>query len=110
MNFYGITRSKFKNLLYRDHETVRANLSLLRRRLGDQQRQQLHEEEEETDRQLPVHNNQVRQDLILNRAPKTRVAESHHFYAAPALGKNFYAAPAPILLYSKAKILKRTKV
>jgi hypothetical protein len=24
-----------------------------------------------------------------------RVAESHHFYAAPAPGKNFDAAPAP---------------
>jgi hypothetical protein len=32
------------------------------------------------------------------------VAEPHHFYAAP--GKNFYAAPAPTLLYGKAKILK----
>jgi hypothetical protein len=30
------------------------------------------------------------------------------FYAAP--GKNFDAAPAPTLLYSKAKILKQTKV
>jgi hypothetical protein len=38
------------------------------------------------------------------------VAEPHHFYAAPALGKNFDAAPAPTLLYSKAKFLKRTKV
>jgi hypothetical protein len=41
------------------------------------------------------------------------VAELHHFYAAP--GKNFDAAPAapapaPTLLYSKAKFLKRTKV
>jgi hypothetical protein len=34
------------------------------------------------------------------------VAEPHHFYAAPALGKNFDAAPAPTLLYSKAKFLK----
>jgi hypothetical protein len=38
-----------------------------------------------------------------------------HFYAAPAPGKNFDAAltpaaPAPILLYSKAKFLKGTKV
>jgi hypothetical protein len=36
------------------------------------------------------------------------------FYAAPAPGKNFDAAtasaPAPTLLYSKAKFLKRTKV
>jgi hypothetical protein len=36
-----------------------------------------------------------------------------HFYAAP--GENFYAAPAlaapaPTLLYSKAKFLKQTKV
>jgi hypothetical protein len=38
------------------------------------------------------------------------VAEPHHFYAAP--GKNFdaLAAPAPTLLYSKAKFLKLTKV
>jgi hypothetical protein len=45
---------------------------------------------------------------------KTSVAEPHHFYAAPASGKNFDAAPAlapaPTLLYSKAKFLKRTKV
>jgi hypothetical protein len=40
------------------------------------------------------------------------VAEPHHFYAAPAPGKNFHAAPAPAptLLYSKTKVLKRTKV
>jgi hypothetical protein len=42
------------------------------------------------------------------------VAESHNFYAvpAPAPSKNFDAAPAPasILLYSKAKVLKQTKV
>jgi hypothetical protein len=44
------------------------------------------------------------------------VAEPHHIYAAPspAPGKNFDAAlaapaPAPTLLYSKAKFLKRTK-
>jgi hypothetical protein len=41
----------------------------------------------------------------------TSVAEPHHFYAAPAPGKNFNAAPAalalaPTLLYSKAKLLK----
>jgi hypothetical protein len=50
---------------------------------------------------------------------KKSVAEPHHFYAAPAPapGENFDAAPAPAapapaptLLYSKAKILKRTKV
>jgi hypothetical protein len=39
------------------------------------------------------------------------VAEPHHFYAAPAPGKNFDAAPAalvpaPTPLYSKAKFLK----
>jgi hypothetical protein len=42
------------------------------------------------------------------------VVEPHHFYAAPALapapGENFDAAPAPTLLYSKAKFFKRTKV
>jgi hypothetical protein len=43
------------------------------------------------------------------------VTEPHHFYAAPDPGKNFDAAPAapapaPTLLYSKAKFLKRTKV
>jgi hypothetical protein len=37
------------------------------------------------------------------------VAELHHFYAAPAPGKNLDAAPAPTLLYSKEKILKRTE-
>jgi hypothetical protein len=36
--------------------------------------------------------------------------EPHHFYAAPAPGKNFDAAPAPTLLYSKANFLKLTKV
>jgi hypothetical protein len=43
---------------------------------------------------------------------ETSVAEPHHFYAAPAPGKNFDAAPAPAptLLYSKVKFLKRTKV
>jgi hypothetical protein len=41
------------------------------------------------------------------------VAEPHHFYAAPAPGKNFdaaLAAPAPTLLYRKAKFLRLTKV
>jgi hypothetical protein len=45
------------------------------------------------------------------------VAEPHHFYAAPALGHNFDAAltlaapaPAPTLLYSRAKFLRRNKV
>jgi hypothetical protein len=45
----------------------------------------------------------------------TSIVELHHFYAAPAPGENFYAvpaapAPAPTLLYNKAKFLKRTKV
>jgi hypothetical protein len=46
----------------------------------------------------------------------TSVAEPLHFYAAPAPGKRFDAAPAlapvpaPTLLYSKTKFLKRTKV
>jgi hypothetical protein len=34
--------------------------------------------------------------------------EPHHFYAAPAPDKNFDAALAPTLFYSKAKFLKRT--
>jgi hypothetical protein len=34
------------------------------------------------------------------------VAEPHHFDAAPAPGKNFDAALAPTLLYSKAKNFK----
>jgi hypothetical protein len=43
------------------------------------------------------------------------VAEPHHFYAALAPGKNFDAAPgapapAPTLLFNKAKFLKRAKV
>jgi hypothetical protein len=43
------------------------------------------------------------------------VAEPHQFYAAPAQGENFDAAPvapapSPTLMYSKAKFLKRTKV
>jgi hypothetical protein len=38
--------------------------------------------------------------LLLNKVdfPKIRVAEPHHFYAAPAPGENFDAAPAPTLL------------
>jgi hypothetical protein len=46
----------------------------------------------------------------LDMALPSSVAEPHHFYAAPAPGKNFDAAPAPApaptLLYSKAKFLK----
>jgi hypothetical protein len=38
------------------------------------------------------------------------VAEPHHFDAAPTPGKNFDAAPAPTLLYSKENFLKRTTV
>jgi hypothetical protein len=38
------------------------------------------------------------------------VAEPHHFYAAPGPGKNFDAAPAPTLVYCKAKLYKSTKV
>jgi hypothetical protein len=46
--------------------------------------------------------------------PITSVAEPHHFYAAPDPCRNFDAAPAapapaPTLLYSKTKFLKRTK-
>jgi hypothetical protein len=44
---------------------------------------------------------------------KSSIVEPHRLYAAPAPGKNFDAAPAapaPTLLYSKAKFLKRTKV
>jgi hypothetical protein len=48
-----------------------------------------------------------------NMFAKSSVAEPDHFYAAPAPGENFDAAPAPAtpapaptLLYSKAKFLK----
>jgi hypothetical protein len=58
------------------------------------------------------HHCQDRSDILF-----ISVAEPHHFYAttAPAPGKIFYAvptpaAPAPILLYSKAKFCKPTKV
>jgi hypothetical protein len=39
-------------------------------------------------------------------------AELHHFYAAPAPGKNFdvASAPAPTLLYSRPKFFKDIKV
>jgi hypothetical protein len=40
----------------------------------------------------------------------TSVVDPHHFYAAPARSKNFDTAPAPTLLHSKAKVLKRTEV
>jgi hypothetical protein len=43
----------------------------------------------------------------------TSVAEPRHFYAAPAQapapGKNFDAAPAPTLQYSRHKFLKELK-
>jgi hypothetical protein len=38
------------------------------------------------------------------------IAEPHHFYEAPAPGKNFGAAPALTLLYSKENVLKGTKI
>jgi hypothetical protein len=52
------------------------------------------------------------QSRVFNFLVFCSVAEPHHFYAAPAPGKNFDAAPAPAptLLYSKAKLLKQTKV
>jgi hypothetical protein len=48
--------------------------------------------------------------LTLFVKPISSVAEPHHIYAAPAPGKNFDAAlaPAPTLLYSKAKFFKGT--
>jgi hypothetical protein len=52
-------------------------------------------------------------DILIKVTCKTSsVAEPHHFYAVPAPGENFVAAPAPAptLLYSKAKFLKGTKV
>jgi hypothetical protein len=53
--------------------------------------------------------------IVPECAVKTSVAEPLHFYAASAPDDNFDAAPAalapaPTLLYSKAKFLKRTKV
>jgi hypothetical protein len=47
-------------------------------------------------------------EIFIFFLPKNSVAEPHHFYAAPAPGKIFdaapdQAAPAPTLLYSKAK-------
>jgi hypothetical protein len=45
---------------------------------------------------------------LVCRIVKTSVVEPHHFYAAPAPGENFDAAPAPAapaptLLHTKAK-------
>jgi hypothetical protein len=47
---------------------------------------------------------------ICKTLQKSSVVEPLHFYAAPAPGKNFDVAPAPAptLLYSKTKCLKRT--
>jgi hypothetical protein len=41
---------------------------------------------------------------------RDQCCEAASFYAAPALDKNFDVAPAPTILYSKGKFLKRTKV
>jgi hypothetical protein len=48
---------------------------------------------------------------VLKSCVFSSVAEQHHFFAAlaPAPGKNFDAAPAPTLLYNKAKVLKYAK-
>jgi hypothetical protein len=51
--------------------------------------------------------------VVVEETLNISVAGLHHFYAAPV--KNFDAAPAapapaPTLMYSKAKFLKRTKV
>jgi hypothetical protein len=53
--------------------------------------------------------------FLLAEELRISVAEPPPFSAAPAPGVNFDAAPAapapaPTLLYSKAKFLKRTKV
>jgi hypothetical protein len=70
---------------------------------------------------FPVHFKILQYFSACHKKPlQSSVAEPHHFYAAPvpAPGKNFDAAPAsdpvapapaPTLLYSKAKFLKRTK-
>jgi hypothetical protein len=47
---------------------------------------------------------------FLKHTVPVSVAEPHHFYEAPAPGKNFDAALAPTLLYSKANLLKLTEV
>jgi hypothetical protein len=52
----------------------------------------------------------LREDVLHCQRVSASAAEPHHFYAAPAPGKNFDAAPAPTLLDSKAKFVKRTKV
>jgi hypothetical protein len=56
-------------------------------------------------------NNGNKEDLYLScYAIAISVEEPHHFDAAPAPDKIFcYAAPAPTLLYSKAKFLKRNE-
>jgi hypothetical protein len=56
---------------------------------------------------FPLTANQQRKIAMMLTCNFTSVAEPHHFYAAPAPGKNFDAAPAaPTLLNSKAKFLK----
>jgi hypothetical protein len=49
-------------------------------------------------------------DLLMLLNVWTSVAEPHHLHAAQAPDKNFDAAPAPTLRYSKANFLKLTKV
>jgi hypothetical protein len=48
--------------------------------------------------------------VFISSVPTVRlqssVAEPHHFYSAPASGKNLDSAAAPTLLQSKAKFLK----
>jgi hypothetical protein len=46
---------------------------------------------------------EIIENIISHFLEKSSVAEPHKFYAAPAPGENFDAAPAPTLLYSKAK-------
>jgi hypothetical protein len=62
-----------------------------------------------------VHNGASYNEFEAKVIHTSSVAEPHHFYAAPAPGENFDAAPAPAapaptLLHSKIKFLKRTKV
>jgi hypothetical protein len=57
-----------------------------------------------------AHQTFSRKKIMILACTGTSVAEPRYFYAAPAPGKNFDAALAPTLFYSKAKFLKRTKV
>jgi hypothetical protein len=70
---------------------------------------------------VPFFSSLVRQHLKLSGKYyiiSSSVAEPHHFYAVPAPGENFDAAPAapaapaptPTLLFNKAKFLKGTIV